>query len=221
MKETEVKLGVADILEGFEFQSHYEKYFKAALGIDEPVGIMINNKSKLISDAEIRSVLDLLHSDYRELDASIDIHGRRLHTLLQMTKLSHLGSHKSLMEGYRGEIGGYQSGNRVVLFSHLYGRRTRNEKYRIECFKLLLVGSILHEIRHVWQMVHKKKKYKTAARNYIDASGDGYDSQWIERDANNFTQRVMNNNKSEINEILGIEFEWDCAWGSFRLFEDK
>lgn len=46
--------------------------------------------------------------------------------------------------------------------------------------------------------------------NYV--SEKGYHSQWIERDANSFSQRVMNNNKDSINKILNIDFEWSITW---------
>lgn len=219
MKDAETRLKTADVFENFEYLVDYSTYYKRYLGIIEPEGIELNNRSKLISDEEIEGILELLHSDYRTLNISIDIHGSRFHTIKKwLNPTNSLERQQVLIEGFKRKIGGFQSGKEIVLFAYLYKYKLRRN-YREEYFKLLLIQALLHEIRHAYQMVYMKKKYKKAAKEYINAGHAGYGSQWIERDANSFMQRVMNNNKEKINEILGIDFEWNCIWGSFKVLD--
>lgn len=212
MEDIEVRLDVADILESFDYRSYYEKSIRKSFGIIEPEGIELNNKSKLITNEEIEDVIKLLHADYQKLNISIDIHGSRFHTLQNwMSPTNSKNMRRVLTEGIKKKAGGFQRGREVVIFSYIY-----KQKIKIKGFKLLVIQALIHEIRHVYQMEYMKKKYDKAHENYI-SSGEGYSTQWIERDANSFSQRMMNKNKEQINEILNIDFDWNCIWGSFNV----
>lgn len=202
------------------YKNYLSKSLERMYGFNSSKDTLIKNKSNLISNAEFEKILDLLHPDYKKLGATINIHGNKFHTLLEWLRVTNNSERrKMLLEGAKKEIGGFQNNSEIMIFSYLYKSKVRKLKNGLGCFKLLVISAFLHEIRHMYQMRYMNKKYKDAVEKYISSGNKGYENQWVERDANAFTQRMMNNNKKKINEILGIEFDWNCIWGSFQVEE--
>lgn len=198
----------------YEYRNHLKKYCHLHLPKRN-----IKNKSKLISKQEIHEVVSILNQRYQEFDLPIFIHGSRFGILLHALRTKEKNSKQALFMGMREKIGGYQSPKEIVIFSNTYKNEAKEyvQKTQKGIFKLFVVETIFHELRHVYQMRHMKRKYDKASEDYRETNEEGYHSQWIERDACGFAQRMMNNNKKEINRILDISFEWDCTWGNFTI----
>lgn len=176
---------------------------------------ILSNGSKLISSVEIEQVLTMLHHDYSDLGMTINVHKNKLHTFLKwINPFNSTIIYPVFKMAYKGTSGGTHLEGKIEMFS--YNRIVDVEEHEKECVKLLIIFDILHEIRHAYQRVHKKTEYEKSHEDYIP-EGNGYASQWIERDANKFAQRMMNNNKEKINEVLGIDFGWHCSWGRFTV----
>lgn len=191
------------------------EFFPDAITLEENI---LTNKSDLITSVEIEKVLDLLHSDYKKLGVAISIHKSRAQTLLKcMNPFTSTEMRKSLLRASKKDsrMLGLYGRKRIVIFP--YNHKTGySGEHESSCWKLMIIETLIHEIRHAYQEKHKTKRYSASNDSYIP-SGKGYDSQWTERDANLFAQRMMNKNKQEINRILGIGFDWECIWGSFSV----
>lgn len=169
-------------------------------------------RSELISLGEVESILELLHSQYQDLGMTIDIHKSWYQTLFKwLNPLYSAIDCETFLGAYRGIFAANQSQGRIDLFA--YNHKPYNKKHEAAIIRLCIAYDIFHEVRHAFQRVYKEKKYYNCTRNYISGAKVGYSEQWVERDANGFAQRMMNNNKDRINEILDIKFSWDCTWG--------
>lgn len=176
----------------------------------------ITCKSNLIGYAEVREILSLLNYQYDDLGMAVNIHRSRYYTLLKWLDPFYTSINCDTFKGaYNCVFAANHSSGRIDLFS--YNHKSSNKKYENERIRLNIAYDLIHEVRHAYQRLHKEKKYNNNQRNYIQGGESGYSAQWIERDANAFAQRMMNNNKKKINEILGIELNWDCTWGSFSI----
>jgi hypothetical protein len=89
---------------------------------------------------------------------------------------------------------------KISVFTFEY----KNRQYK----KLEILFAILHEIRHNYQSIKAHKKWMKDDVCYISAGYEGYDKQWIERDANRFTKAFMRVHHSKISEILNVKDDW-------------
>lgn len=193
----------------------YKEAIESLLGQRESGATILNNSSKLISKEEIEQVLILLHRDYSDLGMRINVHKNKLHTFLKLINpFNRMIIYPIFKMAYKGTSGGTHLDGKIEMFS--YNRKVDIHAHEKECLKLFIVFDILHEVRHAYQRIHKKREYEQSHEDYIH-EGNGYGSQWIERDANQFAQRMMNNNKERISEILGIDFEWYSTWGKLTV----
>jgi len=119
-----------------------------------------------------------------------------------------------LKEIVKGKLAGNHRRGVISLFP--FNHKFNSDRFLKYKFQLYMLFDLLHEIRHAYQRIHKKKEYEI---EYIYAGNRGYSSQWCERDANAFAQRFMNKHKEQINDILNInDIDWECLWGRFTIY---
>ncbi|WP_303984218.1 DUF3920 family protein [Niallia circulans] len=176
---------------------------------------IIKNKSNLISKNELEIILKLLHEDYHDLGMKITIYKNKLQVIMTWLNVFDSSFEFPILKGIlNGKLGGNHRDGIISMYP--FNHKFESKKFLTYKYQLYLLFGLLHEIRHAYQRAHKKKKYDM---EYIGAGNKGYSSQWCERDANAFAQRFMNNNKKEINKILGItDIDWDCLWGRFTIY---
>lgn len=174
---------------------------------------VIKCKSKLISKIEVKEILKLLHSDYSDLGMYIEVHNSTYHTFLRMMNPFNRSIDYSTYTGAYNHVyaANHFMGN-IDLFSY---NHLKTKSGAID-LKLYIINDLLHEVRHAYQIKHKKDKYNQCHKNYINGGSTGYEEQWVERDANAFATRMMNKYHSEINNILGISYNWENTWGYFK-----
>lgn len=201
---------------------HYEDYFLESIGIDvgDTNRNTIYNHSKYVTREQINSILDLLHNDYKRLSTNIHIYGNKFRLFANLSQFI----------GLLGITGkntcGLQNGENIYVFCYNLKRwlekSNESDKHIIkDCTKLTTISTMFHELRHVYQMYYKYDKYMNDTLNYIGVIGKGYGSQWVERDANKFAQRMMNKYNKEINNILGINFEWYMNYDTSIVIYEK
>lgn len=173
---------------------------------------LIRNKSSLLTNQQLYRILSLLHSSYNDLGLTISIYSNWKQVLKDwLNPFREIIKYDELKLTVFKKASGIERGGVISIFPYLY-----KKDFSHEILKLKIVYVLFHEIRHSYQRKYFKKRYDINILKYVD-KGHGYESQWIERDANHFAQRLMNKNISEINRILDIEFEWQCTWGRFKL----
>lgn len=176
----------------------------------------MRNKSKLITSKEITEVLNLLHKDYSDLGMTISIYSKKYQVLLDRLNPYKLYINKHVAnQAMNGTIVGNHREGLISVFPFNYSVKGGSYESKNSVRKLIALGVIIHEIRHAYQRKHKVEKYTSEKLN-----GHGYDTQWVERDANKFTQRFMNRYRNKINEILKINnLNWEYQWDRLRVDE--
>lgn len=180
----------------------------------------IRNKSKLFTDGQINNILNLLHPDYKDLGMTITIYKNKRQIIRDwIFTFKNYFDNETAIKTIRGSICGNQRCGIISLFPFNYkvNKKLKEEVNFDTQRRLLSTFALIHEVRHAYQRIHKEQKFNKLNEIYIDVDKPGYHSQWIERDANHFTQRFMNKNKDKINEILKINENWVCTWGNFEL----
>jgi hypothetical protein len=172
---------------------------------------VIRNKSKVFKHQEVEEILSLLHPIYNDLGITITIYDKRLGVIKDWLHIfkGYIQT-QTLIEALKRQIGGNHLEGVISIFPFNYYYSSSDNKEIKK--KLFLLYDAIHEIRHAFQRIHKKKEYSAP---YLGVGKKGYHSQWIEKDANKFAQRFMNKNKEKINEILEINTDWKCVWGRF------
>lgn len=175
----------------------------------------INCKSKLISKKEVEGILNILHPDYKDLGMTIAIHKNRMQTIIKFINPLYTSINYGTLKGACNRIyAANHSRGRIDMFS--YNHEVNKYRNKNISLKLYIINDLLHEVRHAYQLKHKESKYMNCQKNYITGGENGYSEQWIERDANAFATRIMNKHHDKINEIIGIDHEWENTWGYFR-----
>lgn len=176
---------------------------------------ILNNNSNIINGNKLKQILNILHKDYQDLGMTITIYKSKFQVFKTWTNVLDKSFNFKIVKGVlKGKLAGNHGGGIISVFP--FNHKFNSNRFLEYKFQLYMLFDLLHEIRHAYQRIHKKKKYEV---EYIDAGNKGYSSQWCERDANAFAQRFMNNNKEEINKILGItDIDWDCLWGRFTIY---
>jgi hypothetical protein len=168
---------------------------------------------KLITYEESDKLIKLLHKDYQE-DVNITLMHSNLNVLFTMLRPKHLKNIDlmCILNYIRYNTLGLQAENSIYLFLHNF--KNLDERASIQELRLLAAKTLFHEIRHIYQQRYKAHKI---VDDYIFELGNGYLSQWDERDANHFAFRMMNKHKEDINTILNIDFEWDIIWETLYI----
>lgn len=173
--------------------------------------IRFKGRSNIITSNEVKELYKLLHKDYHSLNITISFYGTRLSTALGYLSIalnSPIQTNESMEESFKVHIVG-----KINVF-------TFNSSFKSVIGRRLYIAFVLfHELRHSYQFKYMRKKYIKASSNYIP-KGKGYATQWIEKDANMFAQRMMNKHHDTINEILKIDVNWRCEWGRFKILSD-
>lgn len=169
------------------------------------------HKEKNIKKDEVLSIIDLLHEDYGKIDVDIYIIGSAFSLIpLYIKGILDLGIIEFIsfffMVYFKRSYGCENNG---IIF--IFSRSIEEER---DIFKKLVIISImLHELRHAYQYeynnIGKLKDYDYD--NYIPY-GNGYESQYIERDANKFATRMLNKYAKEIYKILDLDFIYIALW---------
>ena len=176
---------------------------------------VLKNNSNIISNQNLKQILNLLHKDYQDLGMKITIYKNKFQVFNKwLNILDHSFNFKIVKGVINGNLAGNHGGGIISLFP--FNHKFNSNRFLDYKFQLYMLFDLLHEIRHAYQRIHKKKKYEV---EYIDAGNKGYSSQWCERDANAFAQRFMNKHKEQINDILKINgIDWECLWGRFTIY---
>ncbi|MGG0667769.1 hypothetical protein ABE073_04485 [Lederbergia citrisecunda] len=198
------------------YEIHLKDMCQKTFGISKDK--LLYNKSKFISDEEINEIIAMLHPHYKEMQMRIYLHKNKFQSILGMLNpFNDSGRRAMLASTIKGVIAGNHRQGEIILFPFNYQFKNVPNEYKLQCYKLLIISNLLHEIRHAYQWTYKKKKYNKLSDSYVPAGREGYHSQWIERDANKFAQRIMNSNKQNISYALGISFDWECIWGAIKV----
>lgn len=178
---------------------------------------ILRNHSDIMSDFQIKQLLNLLYEDYKYLGMTISIYDQPTQVIEDRKQHGHKYIDEWCYEdSLNGTLGGYHKLGNIVLFP--FNHSVKNKKYEKGLMQLFLLQDLFHEIRHAFQRVHMRKQYNAP---YITTDKNGYRSQWIERDANMFAQRMLEKNRDSINTILGIDFDWKSCWGRFYITINK
>lgn len=149
--------------------------------------------TKKVTSKDIKHIIDLLPNRYKNLDVKIEVFGNRFYLWMYnflKTRTTHNASVADFNE-YHKSI-------------RIYAHKEVEDKY----LKLRVCYSLLHELRHKMQTIKFPTKYSIDNQNYIPA-GEGYSTQWIEKDANKFARRVMKLHKNKISKIYNLDEEWE------------
>jgi hypothetical protein len=175
--------------------------------------LIIKNKAKkIISTEEIEKCIDLLHEDYKTLNPTIRVFKNKIAMIPELLKIKSecFDDYKYIMSG--NTHAQYNSNSNLIdifIFNHL--KRYKNKEERRKYLKLYIIFNLYHELRHSYQDKYKNFKFEKERKHYI-SYGNGYKSQWIERDANRFAVRMMEKHRENINEILGVTWDWNITW---------
>lgn len=166
-------------------------------------GVKIKSRSKLVTKKQFKGIIGLLHPDYRRLGTKVVVFGSKLSAYMRCLNPFLSYSFSTYELAGNGEFSTHD--NYISIFEFKY----RQIDVCTDMKKLYMVDAFLHELRHAWQMHHKPTKFNRDVNNYKDCNQLGYQNQWIERDARQFSVRMMNRHKDKINEVLGIEIDWN------------
>lgn len=160
-----------------------------------------------ISKNEIDACIKLLHKDYHE-GYDLHIHYRK----------------RDLIKWYllnRCSIGGLKHATKIIFKEKSFGVFNRyfnaihiyifNYSNPYSSSKPEIISTLFHELRHYYQWNYKKNKYE---KSFLNLEGITYESQLIERDANNFAARMMNKHCKEISEIINVYPDWFSPYNS-------
>ncbi|WP_137743359.1 DUF3920 family protein [Robertmurraya siralis] len=192
-----------------EMFNHLDEVFNS--GIRENGNTKLRNKSDILTDNQIQIIIDLLHEDYHDLGMTITIYRNRIQLYKDwLNPIKFYISKHDMKLSIKGDISGNHLEGIISIFPFNYNKKLSNYDKQLG-----VIYSLLHEIRHAYQRIHKKHKYYDNKRKYITANKNGYHSQWVEKDANKFATRFMNRYKDKINGILNQDVNWYCIWGNF------
>lgn len=174
---------------------------------------VLRNHSNILSDFQLKQILNLLYDDYKYLGMTISIYDHPDQVIADRTDFG-----KEFIDDWcyedslNGTLGGYHKLGKIALFP--FNHKVKNKKYERGLMQLFLLQDLFHEIRHAYQRVYMKRQYNTP---YVNTGRNGYQSQWVERDANMFAQRMIEKHRNSINTILSIDFLWQSCWGRFYV----
>lgn len=154
---------------------------------------VINLSLSGISKKEINNCINLLPEKYKNIDIKIIIFSSKFQVLLY-----NLFTGRKTTKHSIGDFNSYH--NSIRCYKHKMPKDNN--------IKIRIVDVLMHELRHKIQTLNYPDKYAKDNKNYIPF-GDGYGEQWIEIDANRFSRRILNMNKSAISQILNIEATWN------------
>ncbi|OBA05440.1 hypothetical protein A9D36_09540 [Bacillus subtilis] len=171
---------------------------------------LIENKSSVISAKEIEKCIQLLHKDYHNLGIKIFVFQNKIQTVLNF--LNPLGAPFCLKTIRRKQLVGLNGFGIIHIYPFNYPKDLTCYKQTI---KLFILETLYHELRHAYQ-----DEFMTWIKdsNYVDGGQPGYFAQKSERDARHFATRMMNKFHDDINDILGIKFNWESCWGRLDIY---
>lgn len=175
---------------------------------------LIENKSSVISAKEIEDCIQLLHKDYHNLGIRIFVFQNKIQAVLNF--LNPLGAPcclKTIRSIFRKQLVGLNGFGIIHIYPFNYPKDLTCYKQTI---KLFILETLYHELRHAYQ-----DEFMTWIKdsNYVDGGQPGYFAQKSERDARHFATRMMNKFHDDINDILGIKFNWESCWGRLDIYE--
>ncbi|WP_181170461.1 DUF3920 family protein [Priestia megaterium] len=155
----------------------------------------------------------MLHKDYQE-DIKIKLINSDLRIMFELLKpnaVKHL-SLSYFVNYIKYTALGLQFDNTIIIYLH--NIKKLDKQANKEELKLFIIKTLFHEIRHIYQQRYKPHKVDEC---YTTDVGNGYESQWEERDANKFSMRMMNKHKKDINDLFNIDFDWEVIWQTLYI----
>lgn len=193
----------------------------------------VRSESSVLTADQIREVLGLLHLDYQEMDYTIDVYST-VESCMEANQsfLGMMGREARL--SYASDMGTYVAfadleNKRILLIEEslvarcddvvfeLERRKYGEEKYEAMhkmtgvtgTIRLHMIYTLLHELRHAWQ-----SEYVTRFNaGFVETRDDAYMSLEHERDADTYARRMMNRHHDKLNEICGVDFEYEWIYG--------
>lgn len=164
-----------------------------------------------IRKEDIISIVDLLHEDYGKIEANIHIIGNSLCLILlylngtlQLYFLEFLNFFFLVL--FKRSVG-CENNNQIFIFTNSILKEEKAFK------KIIITSVLLHELRHAYQYKYNNiRRLKNFDYSDYISYGKGYESQYIERDANKFSTRMLNKHMEDIYKILDLDFIYVALW---------